>query len=410
MRNVPLLQGTRSYIRALAACILALRACSAFGTENQAPQTHTSDYQRVLAKALTSVYSGVDESRMGVIKVELSTINGRSAELLRILWWACNEDAEQRTELLTQWLCGLETIPSLPDATARLDKLLTGRTSESIATRHAEVEAALSCVATERKKRAPVQCVTYVPASNEWVACPPLEGLTEDTLFGMHNDTHISRIESLPTAPRWEDGNPFALAFYRMLWTTEANTDARMVLERQIFRIAFDMSESLPDLPCGDVALEFTDSEKETRLTSLQTTLDKLRTDPSGDGVEAETLYRQAQRSYFGDDCEAALEGFCKYLRQYPSGAYVASAQYAKARCLQSVKRYQDAVKEYQTFRAAHPMNAHVAHSIFYEAVCLRECGEEDRAVRLLRDVVADYPESVAADQARFLLGKARRE
>jgi len=115
----------------------------------------------------------------------------------------------------------------------------------------------------------------------------------------------------------------------------------------------------------------------------------------------AETDYQQAQKSFARQDYTAALDQFGGYLQRYPDSEYAPNAQFFKARSLQSLGKYDQAIGEFDKLRTAYPANSKVPYAMHQQAVCYARIGQTDRAVQLLQQVIKDYPMTPPADQAK---------
>lgn len=131
---------------------------------------------------------------------------------------------------------------------------------------------------------------------------------------------------------------------------------------------------------------------------------------PAPSAGDPQVAYQNAQRSFANEDYEAALRSFDDFLRQYSDSDLRANAQFWKAKCCLNLNRYQEAIGEFERLRTEYPGSTKVPFAMHNQAVAHSRLGQTDQAVRLLEEVISNYPTTPAADQARLDLKKLRGE
>ena len=118
--------------------------------------------------------------------------------------------------------------------------------------------------------------------------------------------------------------------------------------------------------------------------------------------------YQQAQRSFAQQAFATALEQFTAFLQRYPESEHVPNAHFWRAKSLQGLGSYQEAVDAYENLRVQFATSTKVPYALHQQAVCHARLGQTARAIQLLEEVVRDYPMTPAADQAKTDLKKLR--
>ncbi|MFA6243106.1 MAG: tetratricopeptide repeat protein [Candidatus Hydrogenedentales bacterium] len=118
-------------------------------------------------------------------------------------------------------------------------------------------------------------------------------------------------------------------------------------------------------------------------------------------GSNALTDYNAAQRSFYGEDFEAALAQYSAYLQRYPDSRYADGAQFWKADCLRRLTRNEEAIAEYEKLRASYPNSSKVSLSLNNQADAHLRLGQTQRAVALLKQLVENYPNAPEVDLAK---------
>jgi tol-pal system protein YbgF len=128
---------------------------------------------------------------------------------------------------------------------------------------------------------------------------------------------------------------------------------------------------------------------------------------PAGPGQE-DADYQQASRSFASENYAAALEQFGAFLQRYPNSQSSPNAQFWRARTLERLERYEEAIADYSKLRTTYTTSVRVPYAMLYEALCHKKLGQTDRASELLKEVLRNYPTTPAADQAKTELQKVK--
>lgn len=127
-------------------------------------------------------------------------------------------------------------------------------------------------------------------------------------------------------------------------------------------------------------------------------------TDAAGAAEEASAssavaAYQEATRSFRDKDYARAYQLFDDYIKKYPSTESARHAEFwrAESRFRQGSQendrgRIQEAVNLYDQYRQAQPTSRYVPFAIHNQAVAYVELGRRDEAIRLLRQLVQDFP------------------
>lgn len=99
-----------------------------------------------------------------------------------------------------------------------------------------------------------------------------------------------------------------------------------------------------------------------------------------------------------------ARDSFSEFIKQYPNGRYAHIAQYWIAESSYAQKNYQQAVLDYQQLIDVYPNSPKRAESQLKKAYCFNEMGNKDKARKSLQLLLAQYPNTTEASQAKRLL------
>ena len=127
----------------------------------------------------------------------------------------------------------------------------------------------------------------------------------------------------------------------------------------------------------------------------------------------AESDYDHAQKSFATQDqagYTAALSEFSAYIQRYPNSERTPDAIFWKARSLQGLERYDDAIKEFEKLRSGYANHNRIPYAMHNEAVCLFKQGNKEKAVAMCEQIIKEQPGSRAAEQAAADLKKVRGE
>jgi tol-pal system protein YbgF len=147
------------------------------------------------------------------------------------------------------------------------------------------------------------------------------------------------------------------------------------------------------------------------QLQDMESARQTLAAQPSptaatGNAPSAEVLYNNALRDYNAGQYDLAHQQFGDYLKHYGTTDLAGNAQYYLADIAFRQGSYSDAVKGYDRVLEQYPGGNKTAAAHLKKGLALLELGDQDAAVRELNTLVARYPRSVEATQARDRLKK----
>lgn len=119
---------------------------------------------------------------------------------------------------------------------------------------------------------------------------------------------------------------------------------------------------------------------------------------------DPKVAYQQAQKAYANEDYAGALAQFDSFTQQFPQDDLGANAQFWKAKCYLKLSQYRRAIQEFEVMRVNHPSNTKIPFAMYNQAVAHSNLSESTQANALLQQVVASYPNSPAADEAKAAL------
>ncbi len=119
---------------------------------------------------------------------------------------------------------------------------------------------------------------------------------------------------------------------------------------------------------------------------------------PSSDPL-AEGLALYKKKSY-----PAAREQLAQYLKAQPKGDKASEARYYLADSLLQEKRYDEAIVEFNKIVEGHPKSTWAPAALLKQSQAFKAQGKTKVAHLVLEKLVADYPKSAEAAQARKLL------
>jgi tol-pal system protein YbgF len=117
----------------------------------------------------------------------------------------------------------------------------------------------------------------------------------------------------------------------------------------------------------------------------------------------AAELYRTGTAQLKARNTDAATLSFYDLIVTYPNDPLRESAQFLVADIYFSQKDYRAALAEFEALVDAVPRGERVPDALLKIGQCQKSLGDTDRAKRTWERIVKDYPESVAARQARVL-------
>jgi tol-pal system protein YbgF len=151
------------------------------------------------------------------------------------------------------------------------------------------------------------------------------------------------------------------------------------------------------------------------QLEDMQAAQQNLNSQPAQMGQSAQppaqapppdVLYNNALRDYNGGNNDLALQEFTDYVKYYPNTDLAGNSYFYLAEIAYRQGNYQVAAKDYDQVLQNFPTGNKAASAELKKGYALIELGQRDEGVAALRHVIARYPRSNEALQARDRLRK----
>ena len=131
--------------------------------------------------------------------------------------------------------------------------------------------------------------------------------------------------------------------------------------------------------------------------------------DKSLDGLSPEKLYTEGYRAFQETDYEEAAEYFDEIEKQHPYSEWSDRAQIMAAYSFYLKNKYDDAILTLDRFIQLHPGNRNTSYAYYLKGLCYfeqmsdsaREQSMTEKAKETFNDLIARYPDSVYATDAR---------
>ncbi|HUQ95990.1 MAG TPA: tol-pal system protein YbgF [Bryobacteraceae bacterium] len=121
-------------------------------------------------------------------------------------------------------------------------------------------------------------------------------------------------------------------------------------------------------------------------------------------GVTAEQIYKQALSDKEGGNFELALTEFKDYLRFFPTAEFAPNAQFYIGEIHYYQKDYDAAIANFDMVLEKYPANNKTPDAMYLKGRALTTTDRKQQAAKVLRDVIANYPNTEAARKSRDLL------
>lgn len=118
--------------------------------------------------------------------------------------------------------------------------------------------------------------------------------------------------------------------------------------------------------------------------------------------------YQRAQKDYAAGEFTKAKGEFEDHLRQWPGSETASNALFWKAKCNLKLNDYRGAIGDFEQLRREYSSSTKVPFAMHNQAVAHSNLGETQQAQKLLEEVIANYPASPAAEQAKLDLQKLK--
>jgi tol-pal system protein YbgF len=127
---------------------------------------------------------------------------------------------------------------------------------------------------------------------------------------------------------------------------------------------------------------------------------------PQPQAPPADVLYNNGLRDYNSARYDLAMQEFNDYLKYYPTTDLAGNAQFYLADILYRQGNYDGAVAGYDKVLEQYPGGNKTAAAQLKKGFALLELGQRQAGVRELNNLIARYPRSIEAQQARDRLKK----
>lgn len=129
-------------------------------------------------------------------------------------------------------------------------------------------------------------------------------------------------------------------------------------------------------------------------------------TPPQAQAPPPDVLYNNALRDYNGGNNDIAMQEFSDYVKYYPNTDLAGNSYFYVAEIAYRQGNYQLAAKDYDQVLQNFPTGNKAPSAELKKGFALIELGQRDEGVASLRHVIARYPRSNEASQARDRLRK----
>jgi len=163
------------------------------------------------------------------------------------------------------------------------------------------------------------------------------------------------------------------------------------------------ISESKPNQGASNVEPEQqiqTDSEQSSeRPTEVQ----QVQTveDPEPTPVTAQDLLTLAKGHLVAGREEAAEAVLNRMLKEFPRSEYEPEVRYRLAEAAFNNKQYPESARRFQDVLNRHPSSPFASWSLLRQGECFEAMGQSENAAIFYNDVIAEYPKSKAAKEAK---------
>ena len=127
---------------------------------------------------------------------------------------------------------------------------------------------------------------------------------------------------------------------------------------------------------------------------------------PPAQAPPPDVLYNNALRDYNGGNSELAMQEFTDYVKYYPNTDLAGNSYFYLAEIAYRQGNYQVAAKDYDQVLQNFPTGNKAPSAELKKGYALIELGQRDEGIAALRHVIARYPRSNEALQARERLRK----
>ena len=125
---------------------------------------------------------------------------------------------------------------------------------------------------------------------------------------------------------------------------------------------------------------------------------------PTDGGSSAEELLKLAKEHLVGGREEAAEAVLNRVLKEYPRSKLEAEVRYRLAEAAFNSQQYPESARRFQDVINRHPSSPFASWSLLRQGECFDALGQPENAAIFYNDVIAEYPKSKAAKEAKTKL------
>ncbi|WP_026182503.1 tol-pal system protein YbgF [Leeia oryzae] len=129
---------------------------------------------------------------------------------------------------------------------------------------------------------------------------------------------------------------------------------------------------------------------------------------PAGDPAQENATYDAAFAKFRVGNYPAAISGFNGFIKSYPNSKYAPNAQYWIGNAYTAQRDYKRAIIEQQKLISTWPDSGKVPDAMLNIATSQQELGDAAASRKTLEELVAKYPLTSAADQAKKRLANKK--
>ena len=129
---------------------------------------------------------------------------------------------------------------------------------------------------------------------------------------------------------------------------------------------------------------------------------------PAGDPAQENATYDAAFAKFRVGNYPAAISGFNGFIKSYPNSKYAPNAQYWIGNAYTAQRDYKRAIAEQQKLISNWPDSGKVPDAMLNIATSQQELGDSAASRKTLEELIAKYPLTSAADQAKKRLASKK--
>ena len=192
----------------------------------------------------------------------------------------------------------------------------------------------------------------------------------------------------------------------------ERDRKALFELVNQIESLRRDMAALRGQIEVLTNRVESLDKRQKDLYVDLDTRLRKIEMAGGDKEKDAQQLaietqaYEAALAQFKANNFGSAIQGLKEFLKTYPNSTLAPSAQYWIGNAYYALRDYKTAIAEQQKVVSAWPEHAKAPDAMLNIASSQAELGDVNGARNTLRTLVAKYPNSPAAEQAKQRLAR----